>query len=159
MARAERFELPTFWLPRQTVPVKFPLNKSFRFEPGGLELPTFWFVAIRVKIEGYQRKRDDLTNDRNLCVFRSDGVFGNHSWINRLSGLQVRESNRSTGHEYRFHFSLHSYFTHAIPSAPGPVCNLLLTVSVFRSIATTAPSCARATNAREPSGVIWIPSG
>ena len=20
----------------------------------------------------------DLTNDRNLCVFRSDGVFGNH---------------------------------------------------------------------------------
>ncbi len=51
------------------------------------------------------------------------------------------------------------YFTHAIPSAPGPVCNLLLTVSVFRSIAATAPSCDSATNAREPSGVICIPSG
>jgi len=28
-------EFPTFWLPRQTVPVKFTLTKSFRF----------WFVA------------------------------------------------------------------------------------------------------------------
>jgi len=23
----------------------------------------------------------DLTNDRNLCLFRLDGVFGNHNWF------------------------------------------------------------------------------
>ncbi len=54
MARPRGLEFPTFWLPRQTVPVKFTLNKSFRFKEwcarGGLELPAFWLVAIRVKM-------------------------------------------------------------------------------------------------------------
>jgi hypothetical protein len=27
----------------------------------------------------------DLMNDRNLCVFISDGVFGNHSSLNTLA--------------------------------------------------------------------------
>jgi hypothetical protein len=48
VARPGRLEFPTFWLPRQTVAVKFTLIKSFRFKEwraGGLELLTFWFVA------------------------------------------------------------------------------------------------------------------
>ena len=48
VARPGGLEFPTFWLPRQTVPVKFTLIKSFRFKEwcarGGLEL---WFVAVR----------------------------------------------------------------------------------------------------------------
>jgi hypothetical protein len=32
VARPRELEFPTFWLPRQTVPVKFTLIKSFRFK-------------------------------------------------------------------------------------------------------------------------------
>jgi hypothetical protein len=31
--------------------------------------------------------RHDLTNDQNLCVFRSDGVFGSHRWQAYRRGL------------------------------------------------------------------------
>jgi hypothetical protein len=41
----------------------------------------------------------DLTNDRNLCVFRWDGVFGNHSplersRLNRVERLQSKQRSR-----------------------------------------------------------------
>src|SRR5664279_5700644 len=49
------------------------------------------------KTGGYQSKKGDekrahrgshhdLTNDRNLCVFRSDGIFGNHNRQSRSDG-------------------------------------------------------------------------
>ena len=52
------------------------------------------------KIGGYQSEKGDeksahcgshhdLTNSRNPCVFRSDGAFGNHNTIFRLSSLQL----------------------------------------------------------------------
>jgi hypothetical protein len=39
-----------------------------------------WYrKLVANKFDGSRfRRRVDLTNDRNLCVFRPDGVFGNH---------------------------------------------------------------------------------
>src|SRR5271169_822670 len=34
----------------------------------------------------------DLTNDRNPCVFRSDGIFGNHSAISAATDILARHS-------------------------------------------------------------------
>src|SRR5207302_647624 len=62
------------------------------------------------KTRGYQSEKGDekrvhrgshhdLTNDRNLCVFRSDGVFGNdnHAMIFRLGDAQKRYFVRDLG--------------------------------------------------------------
>ena len=52
--RRGRFELPTLLLSARGSTAKSDSSYSFRFNemarPGGLELPTFWFVAIRVKL-------------------------------------------------------------------------------------------------------------
>jgi hypothetical protein len=37
----------------------------------------------------HRGNRHDLTNDRNLCVFRWDGVFGNHNVLHATTNRQV----------------------------------------------------------------------
>jgi hypothetical protein len=58
------------------------------------------------------RYHQDLTNDRNLCIFRSDGVFGNYKFFlctdkallphdcrsyEELLSASIRQSNRTDG--------------------------------------------------------------
>ena len=100
-----RFPRHGFW-PEQEIPrVLRPNREVLRF--GGQAVP------MAEGQEGFPKRADrgghhDLTNDRNLCFFRSDGVFGNHSLS--LSPKTIRppawmREQGLHGHSRRIHWT------------------------------------------------------
>ena len=119
MARPGGLEFPTFQLPRQTVPVKLTLNKSFRFKE--------WCARGT-------RTPDRLV--RSYAVQNSKCCFwcrlqGNAPFISLLSWTDVG-LKCFWGEPLRWH----SFCEVGVPSAPG---NLLQPFAIACSVRLTPP--------------------